>query len=172
VEYSDAVELWARGRGGHAKLKWLPDPMNCWAVILSYRAGDPRQASPEDGEPVLLHDWKDAKWWHRYHPERVKRHERSNEIMPCGYAYELDELGVSGILERLDRGNILSGRGEFDSAEEAGRKQVEKFKDEKHKRRLDARGDAGHRARDIRRQVMKIPFLPVGVEFTKGKEAS
>jgi hypothetical protein len=165
VEYRDAVELWARERGGHASLKWMSDPMNCWAVVLSYKVGDPRQSSPEDGEPVLMHDWKDAKWWGKYHPERAKRHHRSNQIMPCAYAYDLDELGVSGMLERLDRGNILSGRGQFGSAEEAGRTQVEKFRDEKHKRRRSKRDDVDHRSRQMRRRLLKIPFLPVGIQF-------
>ena len=76
-----------------------------------------------------------------------------------------DELGVSGIIERLDRGNILSGRGRVNSAEESGREQVEKFRDAKHKRRLDARSDADHRAKDRRRSLLKIPYLRVGVEF-------
>lgn len=170
MEYSDAVELWARNHGGHARLKWLVDPMNCWAVILSFKAGDPRQAGPDDGEPVLLHDWKDAKWWMKHHSGRAKRHKRDNRIMPSSYAYELDELGVSGITERLDRGNILSGRGLVNSAEESGDARREKFRDAKHKRRLDARGDAGHRAKDKRRSLYKIPFLPVGIDFNTTKE--
>jgi hypothetical protein len=88
--------------------------------------------------------------------------------MPCGYAYELDELGVSGIIARLDKGNILSGSAL--NPEQQGRAQVEKFRDAKHKRRLDARGDADHRAKDRRRSLLKIPFLPVGVEFNTTKE--
>jgi hypothetical protein len=168
VEYSDAIETWARGHGGHAKIKYMVDPMNCWAVILSYRVGDPRQAGPDDGEAVLLHDWRTAEWWNKHHPDRAKRHPRNNAIMPCGYAYELDELGVSGIIARLDKGNILSGSAL--NPEQQGRAQVEKFRDAKHKRRLDARGDADHRAKDRRRSLLKIPFLPVGVEFNTTKE--
>lgn len=164
VEYADAVEMWARGNGGHATLKWLEDPMNCWAVILSFKPNDPRAGTDADGEPVLLHDWKPAEWWAKYQPERARRHPRTNRIMPANYAYDLEELGISEIIERLDRGNILSGRGEFQSAEQAGRAQVEKFRTDKHRRRRAARDEASHRAKDRRRSLLGIPLLP-GADF-------
>lgn len=169
LDYHEAVEKWARERGGHAKLVWYEDPMNCWAVVLSYKVGDPRAAGPDDGEPVFLHDWKSAEWWERNAPRRAKRHHRSNRVMPASYAYELDELGVQGIIERLDRGNILSGRGEFTSSEQAGRVQVEKWRDAKHRNRLSRRDDAKHRALENRRWWHKIPFLPVGIDLKRGK---
>jgi len=165
VEYSDAVEKWARGHGGHAKLKWLPDPMNCWAVILSYRVGDPRQATDSDGEPVLLHEYWPAEKWAKLKPERARRHPQRNTIMAGNYAFELDELGVEGIIAKLDKGNILSGRGEFKSAEHAGDVQRQKHKDDMDKLRRSSIDDAGHRALDKRRSLYKIPFLGVGISF-------
>lgn len=165
VEYSDAVEQWAREHGGHAKLVWLEHPMNCWCVKLSFRIGDPRCGSDMDGEPVLLHDWWTAEQWAKRKPKFARRHKRLNTIMAGNYAYELDELGVAGIIERLDRGNILSGRGEFKSVQDAGDRQSQKHKDDMDKLRRNQMDDAGHRARDKRRSLYKIPFLPVGVEF-------
>jgi len=174
VEFSDACEVWARGHGGHATLKWLENPMNCWAVVLKYRTGDPRQqieSGPEaDGEPVLLHDWKDAKWWENHplpHVRRLAKRNRFGQVMDNYYAYDLDELGVEGILERLNRGNILSGRGEFKSAEHAGEVQREKRNATLDRERRRRKDDAGHRALDLRRSLYKIPYLPIGISIAK-----
>lgn len=167
LDYAEAVEKWAREHGGHAKLVWYEKPINCWAVVLSFRVGDPRAKTNADGEPVFLHDWKQPEWWAKYAPGRAKRHPRTNRIMPAAYAYELDELGVEGIIERLDRGNILSGRGQFTSVEQAGEKTKQDHKDSRERLRQQRKDEAGHRARDRRRSLYKIPFLPVGIELTK-----
>lgn len=164
-DYADAVENWARAHGGHATLRWMPAPMNCWAVILSYRVGDPRQAGPDDGEPVLLHDYWTAQEWARRSPARARRHRITNQIIAGNYAYELDELGVEGIIARLDKGNILSGRGQFTSPADAKEQQTKKHETANERRRASAMDNAGARARDIRRSRMKIPFLGVGIEF-------
>lgn len=171
AEYAEAVEAWARDHGGHAKLKWMRAPMNCWAVILSYRPGDPRLKSSKDGEPVLLHDYWTAEQWAKRAPARARRHPRTNAIMAGSYAYELDELGVEGIRQRLDRGNMLSGRGQFgqQTPEQVGMAQVEKHHVRQEKRKADAMDNAGARARDKRRSLLKIPFLPVGVDIGRRK---
>jgi len=168
VDYAEAVEKWAREHGGHAKLKWLPSPMNCWAVILSYKVGDPRAMDQQsEGEPVLLHDYWPASRWEKEAPSRARRHQKTGAIVHGYYAYELDELGVEGIIQRLDRGNMLSGRGEFGTKtpEQVGLGQVEKHKTTQARRLETARDDAGARARDIRRRTYKIPFLRVGISF-------
>lgn len=171
-EYAEAVEQWARNHGGHAKLKWLQAPMNCWAVILSYKTNDPRQQDASGGEKVLLHDFWPAQKWARECPQRARRHPVTNAIMHGHYAYELDELGVEGIIARLDRGNILSGRGEFGSVEDAARTAEKNHRTFADRARTNARDDAGARARDIRRSVFKIPFLGVGIEFTKPNQGT
>lgn len=170
LEYAEAVETWAREHGGHAKLRWLPTPMNCWAVVLSFKLGDPRQGGPEDGEPVLLHEWWTAKQWQQRKPRMARRHHRTNQIMPGNYAFELDELGVDGLRKWLDRGNILSGRGEFQSVEHAGQVQQEQHEKLNESRYRAAKSNARDLAKDVRRQVLKIPFIGVGIEF--GRAAS
>jgi hypothetical protein len=166
VAYAEAVEKWARERGGHAKLKWLPPPMACWAVILEYRTSDPRKASKNDGEPVLLHDYWTADEWARRAPGKARRHKRTNAIMAGNYAYELDELGTEGIIQRLDRGNILSGRGEFRSVEHAGAVADEQHAAFVERARTKAKDEAGARARDKRRSLYRIPFLRVGIDLS------
>lgn len=171
ADLRDGVELWARKHGRTADLRWYEAPMNCWAVMLGFRPGDPRLKAGEQAEPVFLHEWRDAEWWAKNDPLRARRHPRSNRIMPAYRAYELDELGLSGILRILDRGDLLSGRGEFRSAAEAGRAQVEQYRAEKHRRRLFARDEAKHRASNDgnRRRRLKIPLIPVGIEFSSHK---
>lgn len=168
VEYAEAVEQWAREHGGHARLQWLEAPMNCWCVKLSYRLGDPRQASNTDGEPVLLHEYWTAEQWQKRKPHLVRRHPRSNAVMAGNYAFELDELGVEGLKKWLDRGNILSGRGQFTSVEEAGKVQADRHESAMERLRATKRDNAKHRALDIRRSVYKIPFFRVGVSFDRG----
>ncbi len=165
AEFRDGVEEWARKHGRHANLKYLDEPMNCWAVMLSYKAGDPRHKDGTQDEPVFLHRWRDAEWWAKFDPDRAKRHHRTNVIKPHYQALDIMDIGLTGIIEILDKGDLLSGRGEHKSAEAAGRATVDKFRTDKHRRRLAARDEAGHRAKDIRRRLLKIPFLPVGIEF-------
>ena len=172
VEIQDGIEVWARKHGRHAKLKWLPDPMNCWAVELSYRVGDPRQRDGSKNEQVLLHEFHDQKWWAKHDPKGARRNKHTNRILHGYKSYDLDELGVTGIVRILDKGDLLSGRGRFDSVQDAADQQEKKFRHDKHKRRLDARSDADHRSRDMRRSLFKIPFLPVGIDLTSKTKAS
>lgn len=176
VEYRDAVETWARSRGGHADIVWVGPPANVWQVRLSLRVGDPRHQTGESFEAVHLHDWWTADEWLKRKPDLARKRaltrqarpgKRAYRVMGGYYAYELDELGIEGIIARLDRGNLLSGRGEFKSAEQAAETQRQRWRDLKHKRRRDEREDARHRSLDLRRHLLKIPFLPVGIELTR-----
>lgn len=165
VEIRDGVELWARKHGRTADVVWYDAPMNCWAVKLGFRPGDPRLREGLKAEPVFLHEWKSAAWWAKNDPRRARRHYRSNQIMPGYRALDLDELGLGGIIQFLDRGDLLSGRGEFSSAEAAGRAKVEEFRTDKHRRRRAARDDAEYRAKYDRRKFLKLPLIPVGISF-------
>lgn len=168
----DGVELWARKHGRAADVKWYGAPMNCWAVVLGFRAGDPRLAQGESAEPVFLHEWRSAGWWAEHDPRGARRHHRTNRIMGAYKAFELDELGLSGIIEILDRGDLQSGRGEFRSAAEAGRQSVETFRTAKHRRRRAARDESEHRAKFDRRKFLKIPLIGVGIEFRSPDNSS
>ena len=166
AEIRDGVELWARKHGRTGDVKWYDAPMNCWAVRLGYRPNDPRARDGSKHEVVFLHEWKSAEWWAENDSMRARRHHRTNRIMPAYRAFDLDELGLGGVIEFLDRGDLLSGRGEFSSAAEAGRVQVEKFRDEKHRRRREAQDNAAYRAKHDRRKFLNIPLIGVGIEFT------
>jgi len=171
VEYVEAVEKWARERGGHARLSWVKPPGNCWKVTLSYKVGDPRQRDPHsDGEIVLLHDWWTADEWAKRAPNKARRHVDDNRIMPGNYAYDLDELGVEGLIERLDKGNVLSGRGQFMSAEDAAKQQKEKHEKLTARRTKSGQEESRARALDKRRSLYGIPFVNMGVDVSRWKK--
>jgi len=171
LEFTEAAAKWARANGGDAKIVWYPEPMNVWAVILKYKVGDPRSGSEEDGEPILLHDWWTKEEWAERKPHMARRDARNN-IRAGAYPYDLHELGVEGMLEFLNKTNILSGRGEYDSAQAAVDHQKEAHETRRERLRLSKQSDAKHRARDLRRSLFKIPFLSVGIELSKEKAAS
>lgn len=173
VEIADGVALWGRKHNRSARLRWYNAPMNCWAVMLGYKEGDPRREDGTKDEPVFLHEWKSAEWWTQHEPLRAPRkmYATGRTRIRGGYrAFDLDELGLEGIIRILDGGDILSARGEFDSVMDAGNKIEQKFRTEKHRRRLFLRDEAGHRARDHYKfhHQIKIPYTNLAIRFGKG----
>lgn len=173
-EFTTAVELWAREFGGHALLEWAPAPANAWVVKLSLKDNDPRKRAEnaEDHyETVVLHDWHEVEWFRKHGKmNKINRNARGGPI-PSFYAPTLDEMGVTGIIARLSRQSLLSGRGEHGTktAEQIQEDRRQQFRADKDKRRRNQRDDAVHEALDKRRSRLKIPFLPVGIEFGSGK---
>lgn len=107
VEIADGVELWARQQGRHARLFWHPI-MSCWCIEFELRDDDPRLRKWQDQtikldskptESVPLHSWN----------PKTNRYE----------AWDLEQRGVTGIIEHLDKANLLSGRGEHNTLWEA-----------------------------------------------------
>jgi hypothetical protein len=152
VEFADAVELWARGFGKHAKLEWSP-ALRYWRVLITLNPNDPRnQLEGEAHEAVDL----------------LKPGEVTNPVTGRGYPglvpQTLDELGVQGLIDLLNETNLERGR--YRSAEEAFKDQREKRIANEDRLRRSLRDDAGHAARRTYRQVTGAPFAPVGVDIT------
>ena len=171
-EFRDAVETWARQFGGHGDVVWCPDPINAWAVRLSLKPGDPRLKHPDESthlEQVILHEWVDPR---KPHPLRGKcrRRNAKNQLVPQYVALELDDLGIQGLLEILDKGSVLTGRGEFKNAQEA----LAVVRDRNHRTNAQRQADARELALDItrstRRRRLKIPFLPVAIDLSSRRE--
>jgi hypothetical protein len=103
ADIAEAVEMWARGRGRHARMEWNPH-LGCAVIhfripgnsrsLADYQAG----LAPEPTESIALHEW-DAEKGH-YVP------------------LDLGQYGVGGIVELLERADTRSGRGEFGSLQE------------------------------------------------------
>lgn len=127
VEIADAVELWARQFGRHATIAWVPTSPPTPQVRISLKASDPmRQMADlfqgeEPAETVELVKW--------------------DEKRGCYAPVSLDDLGVTGVLEILERGNTWSGRGEFSSHEEALKAQAEEIQRSNERRKRHSRDD-------------------------------
>jgi len=171
-EFQDAVARFARDNGGQtAEIVWIPFEVNCWQVKLYLKADDPRRKFDDPGthfEPVMLHEWVDPVG----EPNHPRAHKLTNRNRPGFVSLELEELGVEGLLDILRKGSLMSGRGEYASAEHALKASLRRDEERREKMRLESKDKAVTRWRDKRRQALKIPFLPVEIELRSGKENS
>lgn len=168
VEVREAIGLWARQYGGFGDVVWAPDPINCWAVRLSLKPGDPRLKNPDEGthfEQVLLQEWVDPRKMPSHPKKDLLKRDRFNRLQPGFVALTLEELGTEGILEILSKGSLMSGRGEFKSAQDALDRIRAHHNLDREKALETARDNARHKATQVRRRVLKIPFLPVGIDL-------
>lgn len=159
AEFADAAELYARRSGRHGTLKYVPPPVNCWIVELTLKSTDPRmlawQTGQLDSEPKeVVYLWR---------PATPK--ERAKEPLTQFVGYKLDELGVSGMIQLLERTNTMSGRGEYKSLEQALKDQTDKRDEGQQKIADEARDNAHDRVMDKRRSVLGIPYLGVGIDL-------
>lgn len=169
MEFQRAVAAFARDHGGQsAEIIWIPYEVNCWQVKL-YKRGDDPSRSQDPGthfEPVFLHEWVDP----RTEPNHPRLDRLPNRNRPGYVSLELEELGVQGLVNILEKGSLLSGRGEYQSAEHALHASLKREQERSEKRQLAAKDSAVTRWKDKRRQALKIPFLPVEIELRSNKE--
>lgn len=156
VDVREAVELWARAnRGTHGSIAWNP-VMNIWQINFDLKDDDPRMRAWRDGklkvrpsEPVYLH-----------------RQVRGEDGRAKWVAVSLEELGVSGVLNWLDEGNTWSGTGKypnFDAACRAADDHNENLRAMIHR---EAEQNAGLRARDERKRLLKTPWATVPADIS------
>lgn len=149
VDIADSVELWARQQGRHARLFWHP-LLKCFCIEFQLRADDPRLRRIQDGtaklesvptESVPLHSWN----------PKTKRYE----------AWDLEQRGVTGIIEHLDKANLLSGRGEYNTLWES-MAAVEKKNAENRERMRRFAGEGGREdAAPLRRRILGNAWVTV-----------
>ena len=174
-EYRDAVELYARSVGAHADIVWAEPPVACWQIRLALNPGDPR-CRRQDGEAlevVHLHEYvhpdPDHPSYPRHDPALLKRltrrHPRTNRLLPAHVPIELDELGMSGIIGILEKGSLLTGRGEFQSTEEALHHLRRHHHGVRARSRADQKQSVRDYARALRRQIFDIAFEPVAIDI-------
>lgn len=170
-EFSEAVEHYARQHGGHARIEWVPAPANVWRVMLTLKPGDPRMKAGQTEEAVTLHEWVSPDPTHPSYPwhdlkklDRLRRNNRNQRIASY-VSLELEELGPTGMVEMLEKGSLLSGRGEFKSPEAAMHHVLHRHRMLQERRRLQLKSRNKDRLTDERRRILKIPFLPVGIEL-------
>lgn len=152
----EAVELWAREHGRHGRVVLIdhfdpPLPQ----VRLTPPPGDPRKKQVQEGE-ISREDAEETVELHYWDEDKM-------QYVP----YRLEELGVSGVMRILNRGNTWSGRGEFDSVEDAVDHAQEERKEAQKKLHEDRKDDLKHAARGpTRRRIMGLPAARVAEDLS------
>lgn len=162
VEFADAVEEHFRKTGRHGRLYWVNNPP-MWVIKVTLRPDDGRLRAWQEGrlseepfEQVELVEWK---------PDAVTLPD--GRVLPGYVGLPIEELGVSGLINFLEKGDVLSGQGEFESLSAAVAYQWKNQREEYNRARLEQRDSAVRRAKDRRRTLLKIPFLGVGIDLQK-----
>tara|TARA_R110002074_G_scaffold11903_2_gene44243 strand:+ start:16361 stop:16717 length:357 start_codon:yes stop_codon:yes gene_type:complete len=118
---------------------------------------------------VELHEWVDPSR-EPSHPklDKLPRNARTNAVTPGYIPLELDEIGVSGLRELLEKGSLMSGRGEYESSEAATKAVVSQHRMLRETTEADQRDNARQRMKYGRRRALGIPMIPVGIDLTGG----
>lgn len=154
-EISEAVELWAREWGRHARITHLmitdpPTPQ----IHLSPKPNDPRRKKVQEGE-----------WAPEEAEETVHLWEYEGTAPEGSYVgIPLRSLGVRGVLRWLERGNTWSERGEVDSLQEGvDRERKRRKRAEKQVEDSDL-DDVEHIAKRVKRQITDTPLIQPGID--------
>jgi hypothetical protein len=140
-EFRDAVELWARQYGRHAKIGYNIF-MRCPVVEITLKPEDPRMRA-----------WRDGKL--RVEPtEAVPLHYQPSEGAPY-QPMNLDMLGVSGLIEMLEKANTWTGRGEYSSMREAVQVVERRNVEHREQMRNAIRQASVERGRDLDNYMMR-----------------
>lgn len=155
VEIADAVELWAREQGRHGTVAWvrIPGQAPVPQVRLTLKPDDPRLKAWQTGattlngagERVPLYDEEPVETI-----ELVEWDEEQRTYVPM----DLMTLGAGGVRTLLERGNMWSGCGEFDSLQEAIVEARRRQKAETERVRQAARKEAQARASEDSRRYL------------------
>lgn len=168
ADIADEVELYARESGRHATLHFIPTLLmgrtvirGTWMARFTLKPDDPRLSVFQDGQAE--EEPTDPVWFH-------VPNENEGAIIPGTFdqhkegtyrALDIVAMGASGVRAFLERGNMLSGRGEFDSLEEQVTKVREHNREVKTKLRAHHKEENRHELAERRRSWLKIPVVPV-----------
>ena len=106
----DAVEMWARGQGRHGKVVDRRPRVGCFVIELDYSPDAP-----------ILELWRNGTLRQPAPPKETVMLQRWNPKLdpPAFEPMDLEEYGADGIVSFLEQGNVWSGRGEYNSLEDA-----------------------------------------------------
>ena len=157
------VELWAREQGRTAKMHMAPN--GTWFVRLSLRCNDKRMLLYQQG--MTAEPPGEDVWFHipNAHEGKIIGGVRQGPYIPL----DINQMGVSGIREFLEKGNTWSGRGEYLSLIDQLHKVRATNEEVRIKSRAEQKEASRREQRDKRRWRFKIPFLRVGVQLGKAK---
>lgn len=149
-DISEAVEMWARQRGRHARMEWNPH-LGCAAI--HFRAAGISEGFA-DG-PVIHADRTESVALHEWDPTR-------GHYVPLNLA----EYGAQGIVALLEKADTYSGRGEHNSLQESI-EAVQRRNAALRESQLKAGEEAGREMAWLhRRSVLGTPVVP-GANFNQ-----
>ena len=157
--------MYARETGRHATLHYVPTTFRkgkmtgCWIVRFTLKSDDPRMSLYQQGK-VADPPTEDV-WLHK----AVDSVTAPNTYEPLN----IEEMGPSGVRNFLEKGNLWSGRGDYDGLVDQVKKVEDHNEIERRKNFENARYAAKKRAADKRRSNLKIPFLGVGIDLKGSK---
>lgn len=177
AEYKDAVELYARETGRHGDLVFIPTETRLgkvvrgtWLARFTLRDSDPLLGLSQRQE-VAKTPTEDV-WFHTPNPLEGQPIPGTHGLRePAFKPLSIQEMGVSGIRTFLQKGNMWSGRGQYNSLEEQVQKVREQNKEAKEKNRSDAKEANRFDQRDRRRSRFKVPFIRVGIDLKNPKRS-
>jgi hypothetical protein len=151
-QLSDAVEMWARERGKHATIGWN-SATNCAVIDFTLRPDDPRMKAYREGklrfepkESLLLNYRETDSQGREYGP-----------FLPL----DIEQLGVSGVINMLNEGDVQSGNGKYADMQQAVHAIERRNAQARAKMKDVAVENARLRARDDRRWVAGQPLVTV-----------
>lgn len=174
VSLADEVEHYARLSGRSGTLHFIPTAFRgrqvlagAWVARFTLRPDDKRMVLFQQGlsaEPPL-----EDVWIHEANPRAGQMNPKTREREPDYIPLDITLMGPSGLREFLEKGNMWSGRGMFDSPEDELKQSRERQAESRESLRTKARFDAVKKASERRRSILKIPFLPVEIDLRSGK---
>lgn len=159
---ADAVELWARKQGRNSNIHYVP--YGGWFVDLTLKPDDPRMKLFRDGKAEQPPT--ERVWFHVPNPKAGQR-ALDGSMEPEFLPIDILQLGAEGCVKHLEKGNTFSGRGEFDSLDEALEYAREKNKEMKRKNRAHHREENRLEQRHKRRWRFGIPVIQAGIDLAK-----
>lgn len=163
IEYSEAVEKWARQWGRHGRIVCI-SAIDTWQVRLTPREGDPRLRLYREGK-ASLQDLEETIEL----VERVPDPDSRTGLKTKNRSIPLEELGVQGVIDRLDKMNTLSGTGEFEDLQSAWNWAHEQSMEAKKDLKRSMRDVAREKARSLYHRIFRVPYLSVGIDL-KGND--
>lgn len=150
AEIAEEVEKYARewDRSGSIELVRAPNGFVCWLIKFTPRPNDPKWLRYREGrgpEP---------------HPELVWL--MDNET---GKPLDIHQMGASGVRAYLEKGNTLSGRGEYGSVLEAIEQTSARNLEERDRFRQKMKEENRYERRQDRRRYLGIPQISPGIDL-------
>jgi hypothetical protein len=156
-QITDAVELWAREHGRHGSVR--RDPRGFAVIELSIKDDDPRMKGWREGKLKSKPVDKVPLLYQKTFRDQYGKEQRSPRYSPI----DLEELGVSGVLEILNRGNLASGTGEWRDLMQCVQSVAAKNDALKDSIMRAARDNARARAREIVRDAAPKSFVAANI---------